>query len=53
MEVEVVKSTIKIVNNEGSVNIITDESYYYAKGISRTRRLRGKKVTREFLVLKE
>ena len=51
MGAEVVKSTIKIVRNEGSVNIISDESLYYAKGISRVRRLRGKRITREFIVL--
>ena len=48
MEVEV--STIKIVNNEGSVNIISKESYYYAKGIRKVRRLRGEKITREFII---
>lgn len=48
---EVVKSTIKIVNNENSVNIITDESVYYAKGIKKVRRLKGEKITRKFLVI--
>ena len=49
MEVEA--HTIKIVNNEESVNVITKESYYYAKGIKNVRRLKGKKITREFLVI--
>ena len=52
MELEVEVSTIKIVNNEGSVNIITKESCYYAKGIRKVRRLKGEKVTREFVVEK-
>ena len=53
MEVEVVKSTIKIVKNEGSINIISNEQSYYAKGINRVRRLRGKRITREFIVYSE
>lgn len=48
---EVVKSTIKIVNNGDSVNIITNESVYYAKGIKRSRKLKGEKITRKFLVM--
>ena len=48
---EVVKSTIKIVNNGDSVNIITNESVYYAKGIKKTRKLIGEKITRKFLVM--
>lgn len=48
---EVVKSTIKIVNNGDSVNIITNESVYYAKGIKKTRKLTGEKITRKFLVM--
>ena len=48
---EVVKSTIKIVNNGDSVNIITNESVYYAKGINKVRRLKGEKITRKFLIM--
>ena len=48
---EVVKSTIKIVNNGDSVNIITNESVYYAKGIKRARKLKGERITRKFLVM--
>lgn len=48
---EVVKSTIKIVNNGDSVNIVTNESVYYAKGIKKVRRLKGEKITRKFLVM--
>ena len=36
------KHKIKIVINENSVNIITNESVYYAKGIKNTRKLKGK-----------
>lgn len=36
------KQKIKIVINDNSVNIISRESVYYAKGIKNTRRLKGK-----------
>lgn len=32
----------KIVKNKGSINVITDESVYYAKGITNVRKLKGK-----------
>ena len=41
---EVVKSTIKIVNIGDSVNVITNESVYFAKGISKVRKLKGEKI---------
>lgn len=36
------KQIIKIVINEDSVNIISKESVYYAKGIKNKRKLKGK-----------
>lgn len=34
---------IKIVINEGSINVIVNESVYYAEGITKVRKLKGKK----------
>lgn len=39
MKIETQK--IKIVKNKYSINIISDDSVYYAKGISRKRKLKG------------
>lgn len=36
------KQKIKIVINEGSINVITNENTFYAKGIKNTRKLKGK-----------
>lgn len=36
------KLKIKIVENDGSINVVANESIYYAKGISNVRRLKGK-----------
>lgn len=41
-KVEVEPTTIKIVRNKGSINVIANKSSYYAKGISRRRKLIGK-----------
>lgn len=42
---------IKIVKNEGSINVISNEEIYYAKGISRVRNLKGKKFIYKYLVM--
>lgn len=36
------RTGIKIVKNEGSINVIANEKVYYAKGISNRRKLKGK-----------
>lgn len=36
------RAGIKIVKNEGSINVIANEKVYYAKGIKNVRKLKGK-----------
>jgi hypothetical protein len=47
MKTEIIE--YKIVKNKDSINIILDESVYYAKGINKVRKLKGEKIKYKYL----
>jgi hypothetical protein len=49
MKIETKK--LKIVKSKDSISVISDESVYYAKGISKRRNLKGKEYEYKYIIL--